>query len=213
MALITNRKLLSVVGILVYIIACVEISNKIVRTHDTTKQIQTQLPKEVKKTPMVLVNERIESYIKRANPKLTEQQVRKIANLSIIESGGNIEKLSLIIALFQVESNFDHTKQSEKYAYGIGQLTHSATDEYRLTTGKVLNPRKLKDNIKLVVWTLENNKRKYIKADNAQLNLITYNGGLKQLRKAQKGERLCKETREYVIRVLNNQTKVKGELS
>lgn len=216
MALTTNRKLLSILGILVYTALCVVIVKDITAEHVQLAEVQAPAKPTVQrlvKDTTVLVNEKVEAYIKKANPEITEDRAREISSQAIIQSGGDIEKLSLLIAVFQVESRFDHSSRSERGAVGIGQVTSSAVDEYKLETGKKINPRKLSSNIRLSAWTLENIKRKYSKSEKDVPALIAYNGGLKQLRKYQSGQPLCKQTREYVVKVTAIQKDLRGVLS
>ena len=156
-----------------------------------------------------ILNDKIEAYILKVNPKLTKDSARLIANATIIECNGDVQKISVALAIFQTETRFRHGAVSEKGAGGIGQTMPIALAEYKMRTkDSTINSKSLTGNIHLSIWTLENIKTNYVKRNYPDGIYAFYNGGVTQFSNLHNGKKLCKQTRDYIVRVKTAQANI-----
>jgi hypothetical protein len=156
---------------------------------------------------------KVENYILASQETPDTIQAKKIAKLTIKEASGDMKKLKHLLAIFRAESKFNHNvRQSEKGAFGLGQVTDIAVVEYEQSTKKQIHPKKMEDNIKLASWTLDNIKNRYSKTKTDISLWVAYNGGLRGLRRYEAGKPLCRETRNYVAEVGGYVKELKGLL-
>lgn len=179
---------------------------QIIKTNQQFKELALQ-PKVIQSDS--LLNDRIANYILKVNPKISKDSAYLIGDITIAECKGDLQKISVALAIFHTETRFKHSSVSEKGAGGIGQTMPVAFDEYKLRTkDSTLNPKTLKGNIKLSIWTLDNIKTRYVKRNYPDGIYATYNGGLKQLNNLKQGKPLAEETLNYIYSVKARQPKI-----
>ena len=140
--------------------------------------------------------EKLISYIRTQNNKLSEREIRYI--LDMVWKYSNEYKINpyLVLAVMNTESHFNHSTVSSAGARGLMQLMPFNFKEFGVNNS-------IEGNIKGGILHL---KRDYEKTGSLTKTLICYNAGCGRLKNDQWKE--IKETREYIPKVIKKYKKI-----
>lgn len=140
--------------------------------------------------------EKLISYIRTQNNKLSEREIRYI--LDMVWKYSNEYKINpyLVLAVMNTESHFNHSTVSSAGARGLMQLMPFNFREFNVNNS-------IEGNIKGGILHL---KRDYESTESMTKTLVCYNAGCSRLKNGEwKG---IKETREYIPKVIKKYRKL-----
>ena len=153
---------------------------------------------KTKKKTLIKNTDKLVSYIKTKNHKLNEKQILYILNNVFKYSKENDMDPYLVLAVMNVESNFNHSTISSAGAKGLMQLMPLNFTEFGVNNS-------IEQNIKGGVLHL---KRDYDKTNSIAKTLVCYNAGCGRLKNNE--WKNIKETKEYIPKVIKNYKALKS---
>jgi lytic transglycosylase catalytic len=130
------------------------------------------------------------NYIRNNNPKLTEEEAKKIYEILENNSKKYNVDINLVLAVASVESKFRHTATSSAGAYGIMQIMPKTAEHYKV------DRKKIDENIEAGVKHLRDSIDIFGNNDYA---VASYNAGISRIKNT--NYRNIPETRYYVAKV------------
>ena len=141
------------------------------------------------------------NYIRNNNPKLTEEEAKKLYEILENNSKKYNVDINLVLAVASVESKFRHTATSSAGAYGIMQIMPKTAEHYKV------DRKKIDENIEAGVKHLRDNIDIFGNNDYA---VASYNAGISRIKNT--NYRNIPETRYYVAKVKQEMKKLGGNI-
>lgn len=141
------------------------------------------------------------NYIRNNNPKLTEEEAKKLYEILENNSKKYNVDINLVLAVASVESKFRHTATSSAGAYGIMQIMPKTAEHYKV------DRKKIDENIEAGVKHLRDSIDIFGNNDYA---VASYNAGISRVKNS--NYRNIPETRYYVAKVRQEMKKLGGNI-